>query len=131
MKNVSVILGVIAIAAILQSNVMNINSIEENNFRTSKIEMPEDIKTIVDKSCYGCHNKESRSEKGKEKLKWDALDEISKAYDEKNNPVYAAARLWVDEVIDPAETRKYISMALEVANNNPDIPKFNPGVIQT
>ncbi|MGD8306160.1 MAG: acyl-CoA carboxylase subunit beta [Ignavibacteria bacterium] len=59
------------------------------------------------------------------------LDEISKAYDEKNNPVYAAARLWVDEVIDPAETRRYVSMALEVANNNPDMPKFNTGVIQT
>ena len=67
------------------------------------------------------------SDEEKKKL----LDEISKAYDEKNNPVYAAARLWVDEVIDPAETRKYISIALEVANNNPDIPKFNTGVIQT
>jgi acetyl-CoA carboxylase carboxyltransferase component len=59
------------------------------------------------------------------------LDEISKAYDEKNHPLYAAARLWVDEVIDPAETRKFVSMALEVANNNPDIPKFITGVIQT
>jgi acetyl-CoA carboxylase carboxyltransferase component len=67
------------------------------------------------------------SDEEKKKL----LDEISKAYDEKNNPVYAAARLWVDEVIDPAESRKYISMALEVANNKSEMPKFNPGVIQT
>lgn len=67
------------------------------------------------------------SEEEKKKL----LDEITKAYDEKNNPLYAAARLWVDEVIDPAETRKYISMAIEVANNNPEIPKFSTGVIQT
>jgi acetyl-CoA carboxylase carboxyltransferase component len=59
------------------------------------------------------------------------LDEISEAYDEKNNPLYAAARLWVDEIIDPAETRKYVSTAIEVANNNPEMPKFNTGVIQT
>ena len=67
------------------------------------------------------------SEEEKKKL----LDEITAAYDEKNNPVYAAARLWVDEIIDPAETRKYVSMAIEAANNNPDIPKFSTGVIQT
>ena len=67
------------------------------------------------------------SEKEKQKL----LDEITAAYDEKNNPYYAAARLWVDEIIDPAETRKYISMGIESANHNPDIPRFNPGVIQT
>jgi acetyl-CoA carboxylase carboxyltransferase component len=67
------------------------------------------------------------SDEEKKKL----LDEITAAYDEKNNPLYAAARLWVDEVIDPAETRKYVSMALEVTNNNPDIPKFSTGVIQT
>jgi acetyl-CoA carboxylase carboxyltransferase component len=67
------------------------------------------------------------SDEEKKKL----LDEITAAYDEKNNPLYAAARLWVDEVIDPAETRKYVSMALEVTNSNPDIPKFSTGVIQT
>ncbi len=67
------------------------------------------------------------SDTDKQKL----LDEIKKAYDEKNNPYYAAARLWVDEIIDPAETRKYISMGIEAANHNPDIPRFNPGVIQT
>ena len=67
------------------------------------------------------------SDEKKKKL----LDEISEAYDEKNDPLYAAARLWVDEIIDPAETRKYVSMAIEVANNNPNIPRFNTGVIQT
>jgi 3-methylcrotonyl-CoA carboxylase beta subunit len=35
---------------------------------------------------------------------------------------YAAARLWIDEIIDPALTREYVSMAIEAANNNPDIP---------
>lgn len=59
------------------------------------------------------------------------LKEIENSYEEKSVPFYAAARLWVDEVIDPAETRDYISMALEVADNNPEMPKFNPGVIQT
>jgi 3-methylcrotonyl-CoA carboxylase beta subunit len=59
------------------------------------------------------------------------LDEITKAYDEKNSPLYAAARLWVDEIIDPALTRDYVSMAIEAADNNFDMPRFNPGVIQT
>jgi 3-methylcrotonyl-CoA carboxylase beta subunit len=59
------------------------------------------------------------------------LDEITKAYDEKNHPLYAAARLWIDEIIDPVDIRKWISMGIEVSNQNPDIPKFNPGVIQT
>jgi acetyl-CoA carboxylase carboxyltransferase component len=67
------------------------------------------------------------SEQDKNKL----LAEISAAYDEKNNPFYAAARLWIDEIIDPAETRNYISMGIEAANHNPEITRFNPGVIQT
>jgi acetyl-CoA carboxylase carboxyltransferase component len=67
------------------------------------------------------------SEQEKQKL----LNDIIAAYDEKDNPYYAAARLWIDEIIDPAEIRKYISMGIEAANHNPDIPRFNPGVIQT
>ncbi|MBT8378274.1 MAG: acyl-CoA carboxylase subunit beta [Ignavibacteria bacterium] len=74
---------------------------------------------------------EKKGKKVSEKEKQKLLDEITKAYDEKNNPYYAAARLWVDEIIDPAETRKYISMGIEAANHNPEIPRFNPGVIQT
>ena len=67
------------------------------------------------------------SDKDKEKLLKDIID----SYEEKSTPLYAAARLWVDEIIDPALTRDYISISLECANNNPNIPKFNPGVIQT
>ncbi len=67
------------------------------------------------------------AEKEKKKL----LAEIQKSYDEKGEPVYAASRLWIDEIIDPAKTREYISMALEVSNNNPEMEKFNVGVIQT
>lgn len=67
------------------------------------------------------------SEEDKKKL----LDEIIDSYEAKSSPLYAAARLWIDEIIDPAETRKYISRALEAANNNPEIPDFKVGVIQT
>ena len=67
------------------------------------------------------------SEKEKQKL----LDDIMNSYEEKSNPLYAAARLWIDEIIDPALTREYISKAIEVADNNPEIARFNPGVIQT
>jgi len=66
-----------------------------------------------------------------EQEKKNLLNDITKSYDETSTPFYAAARLWIDEIIDPALTREYISMALEAANNNPDIPKFNVGVIQT
>lgn len=59
------------------------------------------------------------------------LKEVTDAYDKTSSPYYAAARLWVDEIIDPALTREYVSMALEIADNNPEIPKFNMGVIQT
>jgi 3-methylcrotonyl-CoA carboxylase beta subunit len=59
------------------------------------------------------------------------LQEITKSYEDKNNSLSAAARLWIDEIIDPALTREYVSMCIEIANNNPDIPKFNTGVIQT
>jgi acetyl-CoA carboxylase carboxyltransferase component len=67
------------------------------------------------------------SEEEKQKL----LNDMLNSYDEKSNPVYASARLWIDEIIDPARSREWISLCLEVANNNPDIPIFNPGVIQT
>ncbi len=67
------------------------------------------------------------SETEKEKI----LNEIQESYETKSNALYAAARLWVDEIIDPAKTREYISKSIEFANNNPEIPKFNVGVIQT
>jgi acetyl-CoA carboxylase carboxyltransferase component len=67
------------------------------------------------------------SEEDKQKL----LDEIVNSYEQKSSPLYAAARLWVDEIIDPAETRKYISRAIEAANNNSEITELKLGVIQT
>jgi len=72
--------------------------------------------------------------KGKElteKEEKEFLDEITTRYDSQLNPFYAAARLWVDGIIDPLETRKVISMGIEAANHAPIIEKFNVGVIQT
>ncbi len=69
----------------------------------------------------------SLSEEEKQSL----LKEIEDKYNEQLSPYYAAARLWVDGVIDPKETRKIISMGIESANHNPDIPRYNVGVIQT
>ncbi|MEM6261507.1 MAG: carboxyl transferase domain-containing protein [Bacteroidota bacterium] len=59
------------------------------------------------------------------------LDEISQRYERQMSPYYAAARLWVDGLIDPSETRTYISTGIEVANGNSEMSRFNPGVIQT
>jgi acetyl-CoA carboxylase carboxyltransferase component len=57
--------------------------------------------------------------------------EIKDGYDAAADPRYGAARLWVDAIIDPAKTREVLIMALEACSLNPDVPKFNPGVIQT
>ena len=59
------------------------------------------------------------------------FDEVKNTYDEQADPRYAAARLWVDAIIDPAKTREVLIQALEACALNPDIPKFNPGVLQT
>lgn len=59
------------------------------------------------------------------------LDNIKAKYEKTTTPEYAAARLWVDAIIDPLETRKVISMGIEAANHNPEFRAFNPGVIQT
>jgi len=59
------------------------------------------------------------------------LDEIKTRYDSQLSPYYAAARLWVDGIIDPLDTRKVISMGIEAANHAPINEKFNVGVIQT
>ena len=59
------------------------------------------------------------------------LKEISDRYDAQTTPYYAASRLWVDGIIDPAETRTVISMGIEAANQSPITKKFNVGIIQT
>jgi 3-methylcrotonyl-CoA carboxylase beta subunit len=66
-------------------------------------------------------------EEGKGRL----LDGIKKTYDEQSDCRYAAARLWVDAIIDPARTREALLLALEAASLNPEVAKFNPGILQT
>ena len=58
------------------------------------------------------------------------LRELIQRYDSQTTPYYAAARLWVDGIIDPADTRKYISAGIAAANHNPDIAEFKTGVFQ-
>lgn len=69
---------------------------------------------------------EEVDENKKEKL----LKEITDKYDKQTSPYYAAARLWTDAVIDPIDTRKWISMGIEAANHAPIEKPFNLGVIQ-
>jgi len=57
-------------------------------------------------------------------------EKVKARYDEQISPYYAAARLWTDAVIDPLETRKWISTGIEVANHAPVEKDFNLGVIQ-
>jgi len=58
-------------------------------------------------------------------------DEIRADYDAQADPRYGAARLWIDAIIDPAQTREVLIEALEACALNPDAPRFNPGVLQT
>jgi len=58
------------------------------------------------------------------------FDKIKARYDEQVSPYYAASRLWTDAIIDPLETRNWISMGIEVANHAPIEKQFNLGVIQ-
>jgi Acetyl-CoA carboxylase, carboxyltransferase component (subunits alpha and beta) len=59
------------------------------------------------------------------------LGDIAERYQAQTTPYYAAARLWVDGVIDPLETRKVISLGIEAANQAPIEKPFNVGIIQT
>ena len=58
------------------------------------------------------------------------LQSIQQRYNKQTSPYYAAARLWTDAIINPLDTRKWIRMGIEAANNAPIEKKFNLGVIQ-
>jgi len=58
-------------------------------------------------------------------------DEIKATYDAQGDPRYGAARLWIDSIIDPAKTREVLMTALEAVALNPEVGRFNPGVLQT
>ena len=59
------------------------------------------------------------------------LKEITDKYNKQTSPYYAAARLWTDAIIDPLDTRKWISMGIDAANHSPIEKPFNLGIIQT
>jgi acetyl-CoA carboxylase carboxyltransferase component len=59
------------------------------------------------------------------------LSEIQDRYEEQTTPYYAAARLWVDALIDPADTRDWLARGLNMVDHRPTLERFNTGVIQT
>jgi acetyl-CoA carboxylase carboxyltransferase component len=59
------------------------------------------------------------------------FNKVKNRYDEQISPYYSASRLWIDAIIDPNETRKIISMGIEMANQKKAEKPYNVGVIQT
>jgi len=59
------------------------------------------------------------------------FNKIKDRYDRQTTPYYAASRLWLDAIIDPLETRKVISMGIEMANHSPITKQYNVGMLQT
>ena len=59
------------------------------------------------------------------------LADIQARYARAMNPRYAAARLWVDAIIDPRDTRSVLARSLEACGNNPEVQEFRTGVLQT
>lgn len=74
---------------------------------------------------------QKKGEEITEEKKNEILNEIKADYDKSTTPYYAASRLWVDAIIDPAETRKIISMGIDAANHAPIKEDFRLGIIQT
>ena len=74
-------------------------------------------------------------ERGGKKLseeeKKELYNSVKQTYDEQMDPRYGAARLWIDKIIDPMETREAIVEALEAASLNPEVKEFKVGVLQT
>lgn len=73
----------------------------------------------------------AKGEKITDEKEKELYDKIKDNYDQQTSPYYAAARLWTDAVIDPLETRKWISNGIDMANHAPITKDFNLGVIQT
>src|SRR5919205_1639553 len=73
-------------------------------------------------------------ERGGKKLseeeKKELYESVKQTYDEQMDPRYGAARLWIDRIIDPMETRNALTQALEAASLNPEVAEFKVGVLQ-
>ncbi|MGA9355711.1 MAG: acyl-CoA carboxylase subunit beta [Terriglobales bacterium] len=74
---------------------------------------------------------ERTGKKLSEEERKELFDSTKRTYDEQTDPRYGAARLWIDKIIDPMETRQAITQALEAAALNPEVPEFKVGVLQT
>jgi len=85
-------------------------------------------KTLVQIQAAGL---KAKGEEVNEKKEAELLKQTTDRYNAQTTPYYASARLWVDGIIDPLETRKVISMGIEAANHAPIEKAFNVGIIQT
>ncbi len=74
---------------------------------------------------------ERSGKKLSEEERKELFDSTKKTYEEQTDPRYGAARLWIDKIIDPMETRQAITQALEAASLNPEVAEFKVGVLQT
>src|ERR1700675_3143687 len=74
---------------------------------------------------------ERSGKKLSEEERKELFDSTKKTYEEQTDPRYGAARLWIDKIIDPMETRQAITQALEAAALNPEVEEFKVGVLQT
>jgi len=74
---------------------------------------------------------ERSGKKLSEEEKKELYESVKRTYDDQSDPRYGAARLWIDKIIDPVETRDAISQALEAAALNPEVAEFKVGVLQT
>ena len=73
----------------------------------------------------------SKGEEISKEKEEELFNRIKKKYDDQTSPYYAAARLWVDAIIDPVQTRKWISIGIAASDQNEDIKPYKVGVIQT
>ena len=73
----------------------------------------------------------AQGEKITEEKEKELYEKVKTDYDKQTSPYYAAARLWTDAIINPVDTRKWISTGINVADHQTDMGKFNMGVLQT
>ena len=104
-----------------------IQAIEGDHAKTSSPVREEMSRLATKQALFLAHASDKPGEADRKKI----FDEIKASYDAQADPRYGAARLWVDAIIDPAKTRDVLIAALETCALNPDVPRFNPGVLQT
>ena len=88
------------------------------------------IQTAAQRSEQGNPKSEIRNPKSEDEDQQQLLEKIKSRYEKQTTPYYAAARLWVDAIIDPMDTRKIISEGITAANHNPDMEEMKLGVFQ-